>query len=148
MAEHKMQVAGFWPRHTVRLATRVLPGATRDRHRPEFVAELHGLRRARQLRHAVGVLRRCCALRVALNTPSQAGAADMEIVFPRQRRPGLCRVNLHHRWATSRTEDGKPYLRCQRCGKDETDIFAGTKSGREFDGVPPGIGSAVFGHGS
>ena len=25
--------------------------------------------------------------------------------------------------------------------KDETDMFAGTKSGREFDGVPPSPGS-------
>jgi len=47
-----------------------------------------------------------------------------------------------HRWATLRAEDGKPYLRCQRCSKDETDLFAVTKSGREFDGVPSGIGSA------
>jgi hypothetical protein len=147
MAEHKVRAAGFLPRHTVQVATRVLPGASRDRHRQEFVAELHGLGRARQLRYAVGALRRCCALRVALNTPSEA-AADMEVVFPRRRCPLMCRVNLRHRWATWRTEDGKPYLRCQRCGTDETDIFAGTKSGREFDGVPPGIGSAVFGHGS
>ena len=94
------------------------------------------------------MLRRCRALRVALNTPSQATAADLEIVFPRRRRPLFCRLNLRHRWTTLRTKDGKPYLRCQRCGKDETDIFAGTKSSRDFDGVPPGIGSAVFGHGS
>ena len=148
MAEHKMRAAGAWPRRMVRLATRVLPGATRDRHQQELLAELYGLGRARQLRHAVGVLRRCCALRIALNTPSPTTAADMQIVFPHRRLPCLCRLNLRHRWATFRTEDLKPYLRCQRCGKDETDIFAGTKSGREFDGVPPGIGSAVFGHGS
>jgi hypothetical protein len=42
---------------------------------------------------------------------------------------------------TFRTDDGKQYLRRQRCGKDETDICAGTKSGRELDGVLPGIGS-------
>lgn len=148
MAEHKTRAAGFWPQHTVRVATRVLPGATRDRHRQEFLAELHGLSRARQLRHAAGVLRRCRALRVALNTPSEAAATDMRIVFPRRPRPLFCRLNLRHRWATLRTEDSTPYVRCQRCGNDETDIFAGTKSGREFDGVPPGIGCAVFGHGS
>jgi hypothetical protein len=55
-----------------------------------------------------------------------------------------CRLNLHHHWATVRTEEGMPYLQCKRCGKDETDIFAGTRSGRELDGVPPGIGSATF----
>jgi len=46
--------------------------------------------------------------------------------------------------ASGLSDDGKPCLRCQRCGKDETDIFGGTKSGRDFDGVPPGIGSAAF----
>jgi hypothetical protein len=148
MAEHEIRAAGFWPRHTVRAATRVLPGATRDRYRQEFRAELCGLGRTGQLRRAVGVLRRCWALRVALNTPSEATAADMELVFPRRRRPLVCRLNLRHRWATLRTDDSKPYLQCQRCGKDETDIVSGTKSGREFDGVPPGIGSAIFGHGS
>jgi hypothetical protein len=136
MAKRAMRAAGFWPRHTVQVATRVLPGSTRERYRQEFLAELYGLGRARQLRHAFGVLIRSWALRAAINTPSEAAAADMEIVFPRRRRPLFCRLNLRHRWGTVRTEDGKPYLRCQRCGKDETDMFGGTKSGREFDEVP------------
>src|SRR5215471_2624227 len=137
MAERTMRAAGFWPRHTVQAATRVLPGATRDRYRQEFLAELHGLGRARQLRHAAGVLSRCWALRAAINTPSDAAAADMEIVFPRHRRPLLCRLNLRHRWVTVRTEDGRPYQRCQRCGKDETDVWGGTKSGPEYDPDAP-----------
>lgn len=87
MAKPKMRAAGFWARHTVQVATRVLPGSTRDRYRQEFLAELHGLGRARQLRHAVGVLSRCWALRAAISTPPEATAADMEIVFPRLRRP-------------------------------------------------------------
>jgi hypothetical protein len=107
------------------VATRVLPGATRDRYREEFLAELYGLVRARQLRHALGVLSRSWALRAAINTPSEATAADMEIVFPRRRRPLSCRLN-RHRWATFRTEDSKPYQRCQRCGTDETDIWGAT----------------------
>jgi hypothetical protein len=147
MAERTMRAAGSLPRHTVRVATRVLPGSTRDRYRQEFLAELYGLGRARQLRHALGVLSRSWALRAAINTPSEAAAADMEIVFPRHRRPLLCRLNLRHRWATLRTEDGKPYLRCQRCGKDETDLFGGSKSGRQFDGVPPSVGG-FFGGGA
>lgn len=134
MAEHRIRAAGFWPQHTIRVATRVLPGATRHRHRQQSRAELHGLGRG--------------ALRAAPNTPSDATATDTQIVFSHRRRPLSCRLNLRHRWATLRTEDGKAYLRCQPCGNDETDLFAGTKSGREFDGVPPGIGSAVFGHGS
>jgi hypothetical protein len=85
MAKRAMQAAGWWPRHTVQLATRMLPGATRDRYRQEFLAEMYGLGPARQLRHAFGVLSRCWALRAALNTPSQAAAGDMEIVFPLRR---------------------------------------------------------------
>src|SRR5215470_10370909 len=123
MTEPELRAAGFWPRHTVQAATRVLPGATRDRYRQEFLAELYGLNRARQLRHAFGVLSRSWALRAAINAPSDATAADMELVFPRRRRPLPCRLNLRHRWAPMRTEDGRPYLRCQRCGKDETDLF-------------------------
>ena len=132
MAERKMRAAGFWPRHAVQAATRVLPGSTRERYRQEFLAELYGLGRTRQLRHAAGVLSRCWALRAAINTPSEAAAADMELVFPRHRRPLFCRLN-RHRWETFRTEDAKPYQRCQRCGKDETDIWGGNKSGREYD---------------
>jgi hypothetical protein len=136
MAERTTRPAGFWPRHAVQVAIRVLPGATRDRYRQEFLAELYGLSRARQLRHAAGVLSRSWALRAAINTPSETAAADMEIVFPRHRRPLLCWLN-RHRWETFRTEDGKPYLRCQRCRKDETDIWAANKSGPEFDEVAP-----------
>jgi hypothetical protein len=91
-----MRAAGFLPRHIVRVAIRVMPVASRGRYRQEFLAELHGLGRARQLRHAFGVLSRSWALRAALNTPSEAG--DMELVFPRLRRPKRYRVQ--------RTADG------------------------------------------
>jgi len=141
MAKRTTRAAGFWPRHTVQVATRVLPGATRDRYRQEFLAELYGLSRARQLRHAVGVLSRSWALRAAINTPSDAAAADMEIVFARHRRPLFCLLN-RHRWETFRSEDAKPYRRCQRCGKDETDVWAGSKSGREYD--PDEISARLF----
>jgi hypothetical protein len=68
MAKPKMRAAGFWPRHTVRVATWVLPRSTRDRYRQEFLAELYGLGRTRQLRHAAAVLSRSWALRAAINT--------------------------------------------------------------------------------
>jgi hypothetical protein len=51
----------------------------------------------------------------------------MEIVFPRRRGPLSCLLNLRHQWTTVRTEDGGRYRRCQRCGKDETDLFGGTQ---------------------
>ena len=38
----------------------------------------------------------------------------------RSRRPLLCRLNVRHKWHTESTDDGGRYLRCQRCGKDET----------------------------
>ena len=86
MAERATRAVGFWPRHTVRVATRVLPGSTRDRL-------------------PAGVPRRVARPGPGPATPS---------------RP-----------------DGQPYLRCRRCGKDETDIFGGSKSGPEFDGSCP-----------
>jgi hypothetical protein len=145
MAERATRAAAWGPRLTVRAAARVLPGGpVRERYRQEFLAELPGLGRARQARHALGVLSRSWALRAAVSTPS-AAAADMEIVFPRRRGPLSCRLNLRHRWETVRTEDGSRYRHCQRCGKDETDMFGGTKSGRDFDGVPPGIGYSAGG---
>jgi hypothetical protein len=141
MAERAMRAPGWLPRHTVQVATRALPGATRDRYRQEFLAELYDLGRTRQLRHAAGVLSRCWVLRAAINAPSDATAADMELVFPRHRRPLSCWLN-RHRWETFRTEDAKPYQRCQRCGKDETDIWGGNKSGHEYD--PDEIGRRSF----
>jgi hypothetical protein len=98
MAERPLQAAGFWPRRTVQVATRVLPGSTRDRYRQEFLAELHGLSRTRQLRHAAGVLSRSWALRAAISTPPEATTADMDIVYPRLRRP--------KRYSLVRTADG------------------------------------------
>jgi hypothetical protein len=122
MAERTMRGARFWPRHTVRMATWVLPRATRDRYRQEFLAELYGLRRSRQLRHAFRVLSRCWALRAAINTPSDATAADMEIVFPRRRRRSLyCRL-IRHYWVDRSSEDGgSRYRECARCGKEAND---------------------------
>jgi len=122
MAERAMRAAGFWARRTVRVATRVLPGATRDRYRQEFLAELYGLGRARHARHAFGVLTRCWALRAAINTPSDAAAADMEIVFRRpRRRPLYCRL-VRHRWADFSSEDGTSrYRQCTQCGKEAND---------------------------
>ena len=128
MAERAMRAAGFWPRHTVQVATRVLPGATRDRYRQEFLADLYGLSRSRQLRHAAGVLSHAWALRAAINTPSDATAADMEIVFPRHRRRSLyCRL-IRHYWVDRSSGDGSSrYRECARCGKEANDSLRWTR---------------------
>jgi hypothetical protein len=98
MTKPKIRAPGFWPRHTVGVATRVVPVASRGRYRQEFLAELHGLSRARQLRHAFGVLSRSWALRAAISTAPQATTADIDIVYPRLRRP--------KRYGLVRTADG------------------------------------------
>src|SRR5262249_27134453 len=127
MAERSMRAAGYLPRHTVQVATRVLPGATRERYRQEFLAELYGLSRARQLRYAFGVLSRSWALRAAINTPTEATAADMEIVFPRRRRPLYCRL-IRHYWVDLSSDDGSSrYRQCARCGKEANDSLRWTR---------------------
>jgi hypothetical protein len=102
-------------RRLVRLAARLLPaGATRLRYEQEFTAELHGLSRGRQLRHALGVLCAAPLLRLAVSH----ALPTMEPV--RRSRPLLCRLHLLHRWQLQHTEDGARYLRCRRCGQDRT----------------------------
>ena len=113
MAERTMRAAGFLPRHIVRVAVRVVPVASRGRYRQEFLAELHGLSRARQLRHAFGVLSRSWALRAALNTPSEAG--DMELVYSRLRRP--------KRYSMQRTAGGYEIRDAEAAG---TKVFSST----------------------
>jgi hypothetical protein len=105
----------------VQAATLVLPRSTRDRYRQEFVAELYGLSRTRQLRHAAGVLSRSWALRAAISGLPGA-AADIEIVFPRRRRrPLYCRL-IRHYWVDLSSEDGSSrYRECARCGKEAND---------------------------
>ena len=34
-----------------------------------------------------------------------------------QRKPFLCRTNLHHTWESAHTDDGQRYVRCSRCLK-------------------------------
>jgi hypothetical protein len=103
----------------VRLATRLLPaGDTRLRYEQEFIAELHGLSRGRQLRHAVGVL--CSAPVLRLAVLHSAPVTTVTPVPVRRSRPIRCRLHLMHSWQLDRTEDGNRYLRCRRCGTDRT----------------------------
>ena len=94
-------------------ATLFLPrGLSRARYRQEFLAELHVIDTAAQLRFSVGILSRAWALRRAL---TEEGAMFHDTVPP---KPLLCRLNVHHEWRTAHTEDGARYRRCRRCGKD------------------------------
>ena len=103
----------------VDLSVRGLPDwHDRLRYRAEFLAELHDLSPADQLRYAAGVLSQTFALRAALGSaPSRAEEDAMTITAtPFQWR---CRILRTHRWVARSTEDGGRYLVCRRCGRDK-----------------------------
>ena len=103
----------------VDLAVRVLPALDdRLRSRAEFLAELHSLPPAGQLRYTAGVLSQTFALRAALgSTPSRVEEDAMTLTqTPFSWR---CSVLRTHRWVARSTEDGVRYLVCRRCGRDK-----------------------------
>lgn len=103
----------------VRLAARALPGPSdRARYRAEFLADLHDLPPAGQLRYAAGVLSRTFALRAALGAaPSRAEEEAMTLsVTPVV--SWRCRVFRLHRWMRRSTEDGGRFEACALCGMD------------------------------
>jgi hypothetical protein len=113
----------------VGIATRALPRPTdRARYRAEFLADLHDLPPAGQLRYTAGVLSRTFALRAALGAaPSRAGEDAMTLSVtpvPFWR----CRVFRLHRWVRRSTEDGERYQACVRCGVDRGPVSAGPAS--------------------
>ncbi len=103
----------------VGLAARALPRPTdRARYRAEFLADMHDLPPAGQLRYAVGVLSRTFALRAALGAaPSRAEEDAMTLsVLPVV--SWRCRVFRLHRWVRRSTEDGGRFEACALCGTD------------------------------
>lgn len=108
------QGSARWARAGVALATRALPaGATRQRWREEFSADLFVLGRRQQATYTIGVLANAWALRSALRRgePTIVGSTATS------RRPLMCRLNLRHRWRVVSTEDGNPHWECTRCRK-------------------------------
>jgi hypothetical protein len=102
----------------VELAALALPrGDIRRRYEREFVAELYGLTRAHQARHAFGVLCSVWALRAAVTTEDYT-MLEASMGHLTQRRPLLCLLNLRHRWHMEYTDDGGRYVQCTRCGKE------------------------------
>ena len=121
----------------VALATAALRRADRERYRAEFLAELHALPPAAQLRYVAGVLVQTLALRAALGSiPTRAEEAAMTVgAGPISFR---CRLLHRHRWVRRSTEDGGRYTTCTRCGRDRTAIeCAITPDG--FAGLPRGF---------
>jgi len=113
-------------RAAVDLAVWFLPELDdRLRYRAEFLAELHDLSPARQLRYSAGVLSQTFALRAALgSTPSRAEEDVMTITRTRTFY-WRCRVLRRHHWVQRSTEDGSRYHACSRCGRDRGDSDLG-----------------------
>ena len=102
----------------VGLAARVLPTPPdRERYTAEFLAELHGLPPAAQLRHTAGVLSQAFALRAALGSSSSPIEEKAVPTAPLGRRL-RCRLLHWHHWQTHSTEDGGLYKSCSVCHKD------------------------------
>ena len=102
----------------VGLAARVLPTQPdRERYAAEFVAELHGLPPAAQLRYTAGVLSQTFALRAALGSAPSPTEEKAVPTIPLGRRL-RCRVLRWHHWQTHGTEDGRRYRSCSVCHRD------------------------------
>jgi len=105
----------------VGLAARVLPTRPiRERYAAEFLAELHGLTPAAQLRYATGVLSKSLALRAVLSAshpPASKGAAIHSAPAGQRFR---CRYMRWHHWQTVSNPDGERYVACSVCHKEHT----------------------------
>jgi hypothetical protein len=106
----------------VDLSVRVLPDRhDRRRYQAEFLAELHELSSADQLRYAAGVLSQTFALRAALGSAPSRAEEDAMTITTTRAFFWRCRVFRWHRWVVRSTEDGSRYLTCARCGRDRDD---------------------------
>jgi hypothetical protein len=121
----------------VELSVRALPDwHDRLRYRAEYLAELHDLAPAGQLRYTAGVLSQTFALRTALGA-SPTGAEEDAMTIATTKAPfWRCRVFRWHRWVMRSTEDGGRYMTCARCDRDRDNIPFGSYS----IGPPGGAG--------
>ena len=112
-----------WASLVVRTAALPLPSEHRWRYRQEFLAELYGMTLVEQRRHAIGVLSRVVALRVALSEPEQLLSEEVTV-----EKPFLCRLG-RHRWQRLRNPEGGWYRECRGCGEQRHGIGGPTSSG-------------------
>jgi len=89
------------------------PGPARQRWQSELVSELYGLSPREQARHTLGVISRATALRAAVTDRDRVIKEDV------MKKPIRCRLHLH-KFLVASTEDGSRFLRCRRCGKEDT----------------------------
>jgi hypothetical protein len=57
-----------------------------------------------------------------------------------QRKPFLCRTNLHHSWESAHTPDGQRFVRCGRCMKERASGAGGNVTGPGAHSVGGGMG--------
>jgi hypothetical protein len=100
------------------MAVRALPRESRERYYCEFVAELHGLPAAAQVRHTGGVLAQTFALRAALGGSSARTEEAVMATTAGQRF--RCRALHWHHWRPFSTPDGERYIACAVCRKDHS----------------------------
>ncbi len=113
-------------RSGVEIAVRLLPDLDdRLRYRAEFLADLHSLRPAGQLRYAAGVLSQAFALRAALGSAPSRVEEDAMTTTRTRSRDWRCRFLRRHRWTPRSAEDGTRYEACARCGEDREDYPGG-----------------------
>jgi len=108
----------WWSATATRAALHVIPpGPARARWQHELVSELYGLSPREQARHTLGVITRAPALRAAVTDRERIIEEDI------MRKPLRCRLRLH-KYLVASTEDGNRFLRCRRCGKEDTTDLA------------------------
>jgi hypothetical protein len=118
------------------LAVRRLPQLDdRLRYRAEFLAELHDLSPAAQVRFSAGVASQMFALRAALGAaPTRTEEASMTLIAPAHVPFFRCRLFRWHRWVTRSTEDGERYPACAECGRLLHDGMTSGSNSRGFSG--------------
>lgn len=121
--------ADRWCCRAVELAARVLPAEHRQRYALEFIAELHGMSRPKQVSHSVQVLSHAWALRAALDAAALAPVQEKAERSTRGRL--LCHLG-RHLWARHRNPEvsGKDavFEQCRRCGRER----------QGYEAPPPG----------
>lgn len=99
------------------------PGPARERWREELVSELYGLSSRQQALHTFGVVTRAAALRAAVTDRNRI------IEEATMRKPVRCRLHLHRYQVVSAEDGGSRFMRCCRCGKEDTSMDAGHWAG-------------------
>jgi len=114
----------WWSMTATRAILHAIPsGAARRRWQDELVSELYGLSSREQARHTLGVITRATALRAAVTDRDRIIEEDI------MRKHLLCRLHLH-KYRVASSEDGSNrFMRCRRCGKEDTSMDPGHWAG-------------------